>query len=253
MNWLARDTPRKLRACAPAIRSIRKSGYGPGKAGGEWGSVLAKRFNGRPVSLSFFPTLEVIMGEPAIAAEQSKVPSTPDGQIPLGLWPDQDPNLHRVGIYKFEIDATNFDQALRDAVLPKRGAPFLTVEVSTSALKIIAQTKDASFVISTSTPLLPHAEIGSAPIAFEVDRDVIMNTIRHFTGQLAFTFDRDSWSLAWNRHGLAVAGVVTKADGTAERRASQAMLKAKRKAVGHRIAAGADNAYDTKGHVEGPC
>jgi len=53
-----------------------------------------------------------------------------------------------------------------------------------------------------------------------------------------------------NRHGLAVAGVVTKADGTAERRASQAMRKAKRKAVGHRITAGADKAYDTKGHVE---
>jgi len=53
-----------------------------------------------------------------------------------------------------------------------------------------------------------------------------------------------------NRHGLAVAGVVTKADGTAERRASQAMLKAKRKAVGHRITAGADKAYDTKGHIE---
>jgi Malate synthase len=47
-----------------------------------------------------------------------------------------------------------------------------------------------------------------------------------------------------------VAGVVTKADGTAERRAAQAMLKAKRKAVGHRITVGADKAYDTKGHVE---
>ena len=56
-----------------------------------------------------------------------------------------------------------------------------------------------------------------------------------------------------NRHGLAVAGVVTKADGPAERHAAQAMLKAKRKAVGHRITAGADKAYDTKGHVEGPC
>ena len=53
-----------------------------------------------------------------------------------------------------------------------------------------------------------------------------------------------------NRHGLAVAGTVTKADGTAERRASQAMLKAKRKAVGHRITAGADKAYDTKDHIE---
>ena len=53
-----------------------------------------------------------------------------------------------------------------------------------------------------------------------------------------------------NRHGLAVAGTVTKADGTAERRASQAMLKTKRKAVGHRITAGADKAYDTKDHIE---
>ena len=52
-----------------------------------------------------------------------------------------------------------------------------------------------------------------------------------------------------NRHGLAVAGTVTKADGTAERRASHAMLKAKRKAVGHRITAGADKAYDTKAHI----
>ena len=53
-----------------------------------------------------------------------------------------------------------------------------------------------------------------------------------------------------NRHGLAVAGTVTKADGTAERHASQAMLKAKRTAVGHRITAGADKAYDTKDHIE---
>ena len=137
------------------------------------------------------------MTEPAIPA----VPSTPDGQIPLGLWPEQDPNLHQVGIYKFEIEANKLNQVLRAAVLPRRGTPFLTIEVSTSALKCIAQTKDASFVISTSTPLLSHAEIGSAPLAFEVDRNVIMDTIRHFAGQLAFTFDRDSSSLEWTGKG----------------------------------------------------
>ncbi len=38
-----------------------------------------------------------------------------------------------------------------------------------------------------------------------------------------------------NRHGLAVAGAVTQATGTAERRASEAMLKARRKASGDRI------------------
>ncbi len=52
-----------------------------------------------------------------------------------------------------------------------------------------------------------------------------------------------------NRHGLAVAGTVTLADGTAERRASEAMLKAIRKAARHRITVGEDKAYDSTGHV----
>ena len=52
-----------------------------------------------------------------------------------------------------------------------------------------------------------------------------------------------------NRHGLAVAGMVTHATGTAERRAAEIMLKTRRKAVGHRISAGEDKAYDTADHV----
>src|SRR5882724_10437465 len=52
-----------------------------------------------------------------------------------------------------------------------------------------------------------------------------------------------------NRHGLAVAGMVTYANGTAERRASEIMLKAKSKAAGRRITAGEDKAYDTADHV----
>ena len=51
------------------------------------------------------------------------------------------------------------------------------------------------------------------------------------------------------RHGLAVAGLVTKATGTAERRASEAMLKAKAKAKGGRVTVGEDKAYDTADHV----
>ena len=52
-----------------------------------------------------------------------------------------------------------------------------------------------------------------------------------------------------NRHGLAVAGIVTQASGTAERRASEIMLKARSKAAGRRITAGEDKAYDTADHV----
>ena len=52
-----------------------------------------------------------------------------------------------------------------------------------------------------------------------------------------------------NRHGLAVAGTVTHANGSAERRASETMLKAKAREAGRRITAGEDKAYDTADHV----
>ena len=52
-----------------------------------------------------------------------------------------------------------------------------------------------------------------------------------------------------NCNGLAVAGIVTQANGTAERRASEAMLKKKAKRSGQRITAGEDKAYDTSDHV----
>lgn len=52
-----------------------------------------------------------------------------------------------------------------------------------------------------------------------------------------------------NRHGLAVAGMVTLATGTAERRASETMLRAKARETGRRITAGEDKAYDTADHV----
>jgi transposase len=52
-----------------------------------------------------------------------------------------------------------------------------------------------------------------------------------------------------NRHGLAVAGMVTHANGTAERRAAEIMLKARSKAAGRRITAAEDKACDTADHV----
>ena len=51
-----------------------------------------------------------------------------------------------------------------------------------------------------------------------------------------------------NRNGLAVGGMVTQADGTAERRASEAMLKKQAKGS-KRITVGEDKAYDVSDHV----
>jgi hypothetical protein len=56
-------------------------------------------------------------------------------------------------------------------------------------------------------------------------------------------------ALMENRNGLAVGGIVTKATGTAEREASEAMLKAKAKSASGRITVGEDKAYDTADHV----
>ena len=54
-------------------------------------------------------------------------------------------------------------------------------------------------------------------------------------------------ALMENRNGLAIAGLVSHANGTAERRASEHMLKAV--AAGRRITVGEDKAYDTRDHV----
>jgi hypothetical protein len=52
-----------------------------------------------------------------------------------------------------------------------------------------------------------------------------------------------------NRNGLAVDGRVTHATETAERRASEDMLKVKAKESCRRITVGEDKAYDTADHV----
>lgn len=57
-------------------------------------------------------------------------------------------------------------------------------------------------------------------------------------------------ALMENRNGLAVAGKVTLASGTAEREAAEEMLKSQRLKSGGRITVGADKNYDTKDHVE---
>lgn len=58
-------------------------------------------------------------------------------------------------------------------------------------------------------------------------------------------------ALMENRNGLAVGGSVTQANGTAERRASEALLKKLARRSKRRITAGEDKAYDTNDHVEG--
>lgn len=56
-------------------------------------------------------------------------------------------------------------------------------------------------------------------------------------------------ALMENRHGLVVAGKVTHANGTAERRAAEDMLEARRRSGGGPVTAGEDKAYDTRDHV----
>lgn len=55
-------------------------------------------------------------------------------------------------------------------------------------------------------------------------------------------------ALMENRSGLAVAGLVTHASGTAERDAAEALIAPKAKA-GRRVTLGADKAYDAKHHI----
>ena len=57
-----------------------------------------------------------------------------------------------------------------------------------------------------------------------------------------------SYAVMENRNGLAIAGMVTQADGTAERRAAEALLKRKARQRGRRITV-EEKAYDCQDHV----
>src|SRR5260370_17441397 len=52
-----------------------------------------------------------------------------------------------------------------------------------------------------------------------------------------------------NGNGVGCAGRVSNSNCSAERRASETMLKARRKAARRRITSGEDKAYDTADHV----
>ena len=56
-------------------------------------------------------------------------------------------------------------------------------------------------------------------------------------------------ALMENRHGLAVGGTVTQANGTAEREASENMLKATVKRLRRRITVCEEKGYDVQDHV----
>ncbi len=56
-------------------------------------------------------------------------------------------------------------------------------------------------------------------------------------------------ALMENRNGLAVGGMVTQANGTAERRTSEALLKQQTKEPGKAATVGEDKAYDATDHV----
>jgi len=56
-------------------------------------------------------------------------------------------------------------------------------------------------------------------------------------------------ALMENRHGLAVGGCVSQANGTAERGASEALLSHKMASTGKHATVAADKAYDAKEHV----
>lgn len=56
-------------------------------------------------------------------------------------------------------------------------------------------------------------------------------------------------ALMENRHGLAVSGKVTQATGTAEREASELMMRRQAKKSNRRITVGEDKAYDARDHV----
>ena len=124
------------------------------------------------------------------------LPDHGGAQQQLRLWDGQDPNIHKLGVYPFDIDAKDLTRAVEAVKISGKAAPMLAIEVSKASLRIQSQTKDG-LLLATSTVALPvPAEVGEAPVTFEVSADGMYAWVAiKRDARLACTYDANTQTL----------------------------------------------------------
>jgi hypothetical protein len=122
---------------------------------------------------------------------------TPIVQLPLPLWTDHDPNLNRLGIYEFCLDAEKLAKVVLRLTLPKMASKICIIELSQIAFRGSTTTTDLTFGVAQTVPLSRTAELGDEPVQFAIDLPFLTRFASGFQGEIFFKFDRNTSTLSW--------------------------------------------------------
>ena len=91
------------------------------------------------------------------------------GQLAFPLWNSYDPNLFRLGKFLFTVDMGRLASAVYATTIPNRASDHILIEITSSQLRCVGNTRDRNFSCSASIPLCKDSAIGPKPICFEID------------------------------------------------------------------------------------
>jgi len=90
------------------------------------------------------------------------------GQLAFPLWNSYDPNLFRLGKFLFTVDMEQLASAVYAITIPDRASDHIRIEITSSQLRCVGNTRDMNFSCSASIPLSKDSAIGPNPICFDI-------------------------------------------------------------------------------------
>jgi hypothetical protein len=112
------------------------------------------------------------------------------GQLAFPLWSTYDPNLFRLGKFRFTVDMKKLASAVYAITIPNRASDHILIEITSSQLRCVGNTRDTNFSCSASIPLCKDSAIGPKPICFEIDLTRLKGLCRAVK-HTAITFELD--------------------------------------------------------------
>jgi hypothetical protein len=120
------------------------------------------------------------------------------GQLAFPLWNSHDPNLFRLGKFRFTVDMKKLASAVYAITIPHRSSDHILIEITSSTLLCVGNTQDMNFSCSASIPLSKDSEIGPTPICFEIHRKRLKGLCEAFKHTvIEFEFDKNENKLSF--------------------------------------------------------
>src|ERR1700730_12610008 len=120
------------------------------------------------------------------------------GQLALPLWNSYYPNVFRLGKFRFTVDMGRLASAVYAITIPDRASDHILIEITSSQLRCVGNTRDRNFSCSATIPLSKDSAIGPNPICFEIDRTCLKGICRAFKHTvIEFELDKNENTLSF--------------------------------------------------------